>query len=164
MKHLRREELPIEYQETNAWLTDHHHGIPWNTPETTPYDDIERIFDDLLCAVNCVYVKGLEKKKWLEALIKNDATVVNLEDWGCPKLADLKGVKCWKHRFMYLHPSTVYHCAMQNVLRLRDWHTKYLGGCIEKSLKKFCQNGKYVRKRYIFSPQIFSIEICSTQH
>ena len=73
-----------------------------------------------------MYVKGHNKAKFLKKLINKK--VVNLETFGCPKLAHIKNssefciypisnnnVKCFYHSF------NRSHCALLNVMMLSYW-------------------------------------------
>ena len=48
-----------------------------------PYEELRLIIRDTLRSARAVYVKGLEKKKWMDQFLQN---VYNLEDLGCPSL------------------------------------------------------------------------------
>ena len=54
-----------EEQKTNPWVEKRHHGIPWDSGHV-PHNSWIRILQDGLKDAIRIYVKGLEKKKWLQ--------------------------------------------------------------------------------------------------
>lgn len=128
--------LPRKYKKTNNWLTANHHGLCWESRGTHKYTSIVKILKKVLKGVDQIYVKGLEKKKWLETMLKNKIPVDNLEDFDCPNFESLKEDECINHRALRKEP--IYHCAQSNVMQLKMWYNQYTKECMEKSLKKFC--------------------------
>lgn len=53
----------------NRWLAKNFHGIPWESGDL-PYDDLGRIMRKTLFGAT-IFVKGLEKAKWLRSLLIN---------------------------------------------------------------------------------------------
>ncbi|XP_051158540.1 uncharacterized protein LOC127279926 [Leptopilina boulardi] len=106
--------LPGRYKSENLWLTHNYHGIHWSVGDVL-YDELRPILQDVLRGAKVIYVKGLEKKTWLEKYLLN---VQNLEDFDCLSLKKIKSelsTTCTHH--------TLYteNCAVRNVRILRDW-------------------------------------------
>lgn len=57
-----------EERETNRWLESNYHGIPWDSG-SVPYSCVVRVIQDSLKDAARIYVKGIEKKRWLEELL-----------------------------------------------------------------------------------------------
>ena len=83
--------LSNKYKCANDWLTRNFHGLFWADGEII-YSDVKEVLQSVLKDATKVYVKGLEKKKWMSQLIPN---VYNLEDLGCPSLFKLGHPKKW---------------------------------------------------------------------
>ena len=77
--------LPKKFQCENSWLTRNYHGLHWEAGEI-PYADVQEVVRHKFRHASKVYVKGLEKKKWIESFVPY---VYNLEDFGCPSLKNL---------------------------------------------------------------------------
>ncbi|KAJ8666209.1 hypothetical protein QAD02_007871 [Eretmocerus hayati] len=94
------DELLPKNQSENRWLEYNYHDIPCR-----------------LADARRIYVKGLEKKRWLETYIDN---VINIEDFNCPAFKDLRlgtvVIFCTHH---YLCATPI--CAAMNVSLLKDW-------------------------------------------
>ena len=56
--------LSPRYKCENSWLTKNYHGINWQEGEI-PYEDFDEILKSTTRGANKVYVKGLEKQKWI---------------------------------------------------------------------------------------------------
>ena len=106
--------LPVNFQCQNSWLTRNYHGMAWEVGEI-PYADVQEVMQRQLRNASKVYVKGLEKKKWVGNLVPN---VCNLEDLGCPSLRNLGSRKKWcTHHTICDKPV----CAAYNVEILKEW-------------------------------------------
>lgn len=115
--------LPVKFKSENSWLERNYHGLKWNDGEI-PYEELEEILkSDLRDAVK-IYVKGLEKKKWIENIMPDVVVVFNMEDYECPSLVKLLessyDVPCKHHNLYYKA-----NCAVQNALALKKWLIKY---------------------------------------
>lgn len=136
------DELSFEYQRMSDWLTENYHGIPWESLGDHKYADVALALGVILAGITRVWVKGAEKKKWLRNLIdKPNLVIENLEDLGCPKMEDLEGWNyCPKHhRYSEKDKEKRFVCALRNVTGMKLWYSRYLKGCVEKSLKTFCE-------------------------
>ncbi|XP_024883822.1 uncharacterized protein LOC112462330, partial [Temnothorax curvispinosus] len=106
-----------------------HHGLCWEDGDTD-YRQAKTIIRravrdnlDELCETEetpnaRIYVKGLEKKKWLQEILGDvDATIVTVdaEYEDIDRLESLRtdrAFRCRRHQRC---------CAMENVMKLRDW-------------------------------------------
>lgn len=88
-----------------SWVTRNMHNLSWYSGEIS-YSHFQTILFSIAQNYTEIFVKGLEKKKFLQKLISN--TIHNLEDWQCPKLKNLPqtNVLC------FIHPLHFNHCAL----------------------------------------------------
>lgn len=106
--------LPGRYKSENSWVTRNYHGIPWEAGEI-PYADVQEVLRSVLEGASKIYIKGLEKKKWLGRLVPH---VYNLEDLGCPSLSKMRIYdKYCTHHTLCANPV----CAAANVEILKKW-------------------------------------------
>ncbi|KAL6265724.1 hypothetical protein P5V15_002527 [Pogonomyrmex californicus] len=116
-----------------CWVTANHHGLQWSDGDVA-YRFSKPVIRNGVCdrsrdAPRRVYVKGLEKKKWLEQILGGDViadynviieTIVDadFEDIGrLNTLDDVRAFHCERH---------AKNCAMENVCKLYDWRSKRL--------------------------------------
>lgn len=132
--------LPETQQKVATWLKSYFHGMDWNDGYT-PYYELKNVFTKILGAYNIVYVKGSEKRLFIESLLsKYDVTVLDLDLMCCPKLNDLK--KLISYRKCFYHPRLTDQCASENVRLIFNWYTNYYLkkpktlGTEEKTIKK----------------------------
>lgn len=105
--------LPSELQRQARWLTKNYHGIAWEDGWST-FEDAIKIVSNAL-QNKTVYVKGEEKKQWLEKFLqKKPFAIYNLDDLGYPTLQRLKN--CYATPRCLSHSG---HCALQNVYLLQ---------------------------------------------
>ena len=108
--------LPVKYKCVNKWATRNYHGLTWESGDT-PYDQLEEILKLELKYACSVYVKGLEKKCWLEN-ITSLKCVINMDILDCPSIKklqqDTKSEKC-KHHINF------ENCSTGNVQLLKNW-------------------------------------------
>lgn len=57
-----------EEKKKNSWLQNCYHGIPWNSG-TIEFRDLIKVLQMALYNASKIYVKGLQKKKWLEDIV-----------------------------------------------------------------------------------------------
>ncbi|GBN50944.1 hypothetical protein AVEN_72338-1, partial [Araneus ventricosus] len=100
------ESLDRKKQNTNSWITKSLHHIEWEDGEL-PYDTFHCVLTVIFETFPYIYVKGLEKKKFLEFLTGRD--ILSLDDFECPKVKDLPSfdVSC-----PYMHGKSFSHCAV----------------------------------------------------
>ena len=113
--------LAPRYKCENNWLTRNYHEINWQDGEI-PYEEFEEILKSSVRGAGKIYVKGLEKQKWLKNIISR---VCNIEDLDCPSLSKLHGEKdspCSQHN-LYICPNS--NCAVRNAIALKRWLINY---------------------------------------
>lgn len=156
-------DLPHKDRETNNWLTDTYHGISWDKAGDIKVEDINDTLTHLFNGVDRIYVKGFEKKKWLEVLINHKTPVTNMEDFGHMNLSDLQGEMCSYHHDLNAKRSKKLCCAMDNVVKIKAWYVKFNEGCFEKTLLKMegLDWDKITKKDIAFVPKIFWLEYSS---
>lgn len=136
-------QLPAKYKSENLWVERNYHGLSWNSGDV-PYEKLEEIF--LSLTTSGVYVKGLEKTKWVTEILeqsKNPTTrVINMEDLGCPSLKSLQ-MNCCHHQ-----SRKVLSCAIENVKLLKNWLLEYFANnpTRERSLELFFALGEDLTK------------------
>ena len=79
--------LPSRYRRQNDYVTHNLHGLAWYKGRT-PYERLEKVVQRMTWGYTVLYVKGEEKKRVLQNIVKH-ANVVNIEEHGCPKLDKL---------------------------------------------------------------------------
>ena len=103
------------------WLTDNIHGLKWDQDAFTyiPYENITNYIKNIIND-NDVFVKGFDKKHWLNKLISN-----NVEEFmfiGCPNLKKLKTINRHCNFHCMEHFYNVKNCAKENALLLYNWY------------------------------------------
>lgn len=98
------------------WL-ENHYGLRWG-PGIRYYSDLKDVLQNMNI-YGTVLVKGIEKHKFATELMSEcNVNVVNIEDWGCPSLKQLKIQSV-------LRPCTFNHnsktCAYLNVCKVLEW-------------------------------------------
>ena len=96
-------ELSENDREFNRWCTKCHHGMLWNSG-CLEYEMLEDFLHVVTRDVTVIYVKGLEKKKWLNKMLGGMKCIIEMaEELQCPSLHALKllsldrPVKCNNH-------------------------------------------------------------------
>ena len=113
------ESLPPKYKCTNNWLTRNYHNLTWNQGYF-PYNELKHALKSMLHNASCIYVKGSEKKMFLNKLLNNKFYIINVNDVHCPSLKNLSTdviLKC-PHHFNF---DSKYQCALKNVQLLKSW-------------------------------------------
>lgn len=102
---------------TNYWLENYYHKIKWEYGEVE-YEIIQDIFKFIDCKYKFVFVKGLEKKRFLLQHLYR-CSVLNMEDFGCPKIDSLiineKGSHC------IVHNNCKEKCTLYRTETLSTW-------------------------------------------
>jgi len=96
----KKSKLTVMFTACNIHLMD------WSEGEL-PYGDLPCILRMLFRSFKKIYVKGLQKKKFLEGC---GVDVENLEDLNCPRFHELPPVES---RCPYWHIKGFSHCAVQ---------------------------------------------------
>uniref|UniRef100_A0A1B0B254 Uncharacterized protein n=1 Tax=Glossina palpalis gambiensis TaxID=67801 RepID=A0A1B0B254_9MUSC len=76
---------------TNNWLYKHFHGLQWDDGNSTLTDVKEYLKSSIEKHTQnpTVYVKGLEKLKWVKTLIGKEICILNLDDLNCSNINTL---------------------------------------------------------------------------
>lgn len=99
------------------WLQLNHHGLRWEDGSIKYKSAKNFILNHVNCG-NIVYVKGIEKKKWVSAFIDYKTKVVNIEaDGYSENFEELKQIyasreKCLTHTGI---------CAVENVFLINSY-------------------------------------------
>lgn len=115
------EVLQARYKSENSWLTRNYHGLAWESG-SVPYTAVSLTLQPFLQAASVTYVKGSEKRSWLQEKFP-ETYFVNVEDIGCPSLSKLQTIQedvgnCPHHvKVGCAAPS----CAEKNVQLLKYW-------------------------------------------
>lgn len=114
-------DLPAKYKCMNSWLQRNFHGMSWESGEMS-YEGAISFIRAILTLGTTVFVKGLEKKRWLDRiLIGTSVSVVDLETLACPSLrkltATIPAIRCSHHPNILLK----YNCSDGNVKALKSW-------------------------------------------
>ena len=88
--------LPMRYMRMNAWLQINYHGISWNWGDV-PYEKASEILRKSLQHVDIIYVKGLEKIKWLKNFIGEFYNIVDFDDSDYPSLRKFRKKSSCSH-------------------------------------------------------------------
>ncbi|KAL6265856.1 hypothetical protein P5V15_002679 [Pogonomyrmex californicus] len=110
-----------------CWITSNHHGLQWSDGDVV-YRLSKHVIRNGVCdqsrdTPKRVYIKGLNKKKWLEEILGCDIIAdhdmiveiidADFEDIGrLSTLDDVRAFHCERH---------TKNCAMENVCKLYDW-------------------------------------------
>ena len=112
--------LPQNIKKQINWTTAHLNGLQWSTPyDNLPYSDLPAFIKSHVQEreVN-IFVKGLEKKRWLQHYLPNN-NIIDLYNCNNIKSLMLNNLEyhCNKHKINSLR------CAMQNVYSIYQWYT-----------------------------------------
>lgn len=116
--------LSPRYKFENKWLTKNYHGFCWQDGEI-PYEEFEEIIKSSTRGAGTIWVKGLEKQKWLTPFLSN---VQNIETLSCPPLSKLHQKTddiCSSHNQGICFNS---NCAARNVIALKRWLIEFYDG------------------------------------
>ncbi|KYQ51411.1 hypothetical protein ALC60_09490, partial [Trachymyrmex zeteki] len=86
--------LTRSYKSCASRLTAYHHGLRWDDG-IIPYED--EAF---------VYVKGLEKRRWLADILDSDDVII---------IDDCNTIRCGRH---------ANNCSLQNVFKIFNWWSR----------------------------------------
>ena len=100
----------------NYWLSQNFHFLNWEDGYIES-EQLPQIMSRIALKYNTVYVKGYQKKTVLTKYI-SESKVINLEDYGCPKLATLRpgivNAQCVDHS---RQPQACTHYRVHAILR-----------------------------------------------
>lgn len=113
-------ELSKEDKASALWLQGFHHGFYWNSG-THDYKRKERSTRFLTDQNLVIYVKGLQKVKWLKEVCENhELDVRNIEDFGYNKRLYYDSYMYGDHLHCGKHQNN-RQCARQNVIIIKNW-------------------------------------------
>lgn len=123
--------LTVKYRSENLWLERNYHGLSWSSGDIA-YEELENVLKTVLHNASIVYVKGAEKKQWLE---KFNFYVLDMGEMGFPSLQKLKydilEPLCPHHKLAYKA-----NCAHRNVLLMKKFYHDNTPS-LERSLRQF---------------------------
>ena len=105
------DQLSARRQKTYAWVIRNCHGLSWESG-VLPYRALRPILLSLFTTYSTLYVKGVEKVKFLEKL--SGRPILNLNDLPCPKIdcLPLSKMVCPDHSIHFkacaLHKAEAY--------------------------------------------------------
>lgn len=116
-----------------SWLIAYHHGLRWNDG-MIPYSMAKRLITMAVVDTEenddnddktFVYVKGLEKRGWLEDMldsdVKNDVYIETID----ARYTNMKSLNNFDVTNTIRCGTHVRNCAMQNVFKLFNWWSNY---------------------------------------
>lgn len=121
--------LPVKYRIMNSWLERNFHGLSWDSGDLI-YGKAKELIEAILKPARTVYVKGLEKKRWLTSFMDESSasSIVDLETLECPSLRKLPTIlpviRCPHHSHI-----SEFNCATENVKSLKNWLNVYHALC-----------------------------------
>lgn len=126
--------LPKKYQIMNSWLERNFHGISWDSGDV-PYETMTTIIEAFLKPARTIFVKGLEKKRWLNSFrdVSSASDIIDLETLECPSLQKLPKIFPTSQCPHHLNISK-FNCAVENVKSLKSWLNVYQALCDRKVL------------------------------
>lgn len=96
------------------------HGLEWQNNDCLEYEQLSEYIINCIGSNSTVFIKGFEKKNWLEKLLSKH-NVIDLLDEGCPALEKLKIFLKSHHCNAHLY-SNNFNCALENVYLLWYWY------------------------------------------
>lgn len=111
--------LPAKIKSTNCWLHRNYHGLHW-LHEGLSYDLIKEHITATVFDATLIFVKGLEKKIFLQQLLQKPINIIDMMEIDCPRLKMLdyeNNVKCSFHENL----DKKFNCAFNNVKKLYSW-------------------------------------------
>lgn len=102
------------------YVTKNIHGIEWVNEDDLDYENITDYLNNAIGMSNKIYVKGHEKKEWLERLLVA-VNVIDLEQEDCPSFEELKSFLKSHHCQLHLNNNNL-NCALENVNFLAYWY------------------------------------------
>lgn len=84
--------FPLQFQDAEErrqtrWI-EHHLGHTWNE-EGIPYELLTIVLKAYLFGADQVFVKGAEKRQWLQDFVSPNCKLIDLHELGCPSLKTL---------------------------------------------------------------------------
>lgn len=113
-------ELSEDIVKQNTYVSTRIHGLPWDLGEK-PYKELIDTLTQLTSRFSVLYVKGLEKQRVLQSIVRTQ--VIDVETIGCPALKSLPLIWAPCHSKNHTSPHK-YACAMRNAKRVGLWLKK----------------------------------------
>lgn len=118
--HHHSSQLPPNVIRQNNWLKHHHHGLDWHSGNVSRISLIKSL-REICGSCEVIYVRGVDKKMWLQEVITNDIVDLSSKRFTCPAFHDLiSGGKYYMQHGLKLH-YLKYTCALNNASLLREW-------------------------------------------
>lgn len=113
------EELSYAQRKQMSWVTRNIHQINWREGFLS-YSKLKSILSYLFESFSYIYVKGLQKRTFLELLTGKKCRA--LEEFDCPKVEDLLPVRtsCSVHELKF------HHCALVKATAYGSYLREYL--------------------------------------
>lgn len=117
----KKEWLEGSFRQHVEWTSNNLTGLDWDqfSFRNLPLEGITSFLQGVV-ENEQVFVKGHQKKIWLNNLISND--IKDLSQLGCKSLGNLNARSCVIHCNNHFSHNNRVQCALQNVLVLRDWY------------------------------------------
>lgn len=131
--------LSPENKSVNVWCYRNCHGTCAKSGNVKYRKLVTRLFETAR-DVSYIYVKGKEKKKWLESVMGKYKPIIDLENWGCPPLQTIDVMMPLSSSHPLRHSSTfTTFCSVVNVARMRKWYieNKYDTSSMKKSMQLY---------------------------
>lgn len=112
-----RNRLTREKMREVNWLTHNHHGLGWDDGDVD-YHTILEIIKNNLTTTSTVLVKGCEKRHFIQTIVPDWCSVIDVEPLGCGSLKFLNTddtLRCNNHK------CTNNVCALSNSFNIRKW-------------------------------------------
>ena len=106
-------------KQTNKWLAQHLHEIPWESGNYE-YTELPTVISTIKRPKCALYAKGLQKCNLLGKLF--DASFINLEDTNCPPISELLTIRATCDSYSDRHAYSL-HCAQRKAIMYHDWMT-----------------------------------------
>lgn len=121
-------ELTYKDRITNKWLYNHLHGLCWNDGNSTLNEFREYIISYLKKEhYHIIYVKGIEKVKWLSQLLgEMEIYIYNLDDFNCPNIRTLYKSNININICKYHRNSCKEMCAKKSAILYRNFINLYV--------------------------------------
>lgn len=113
------DDLTFNLRKQCVWVTTNIHRMNWQEG-SLPYSNVKKIIFLLFEMFTHVYVKGLQKVKFLEMV--TGYKCINLEDFSCPKVEELFP----SYSFCSVHEPNFKHCAVAKTTAYASFLKKYL--------------------------------------
>ena len=111
--------LDVKFKAINSWLIRNFHGIKWEDGHL-PHQVAKCVISDALREATIIFVKGKEKKNFLEQCLDTSKFIVDLSCTECPSLKKLSTkptIKCNFHNSKH----DKMNCSLTNVQLLKVW-------------------------------------------